>query len=251
MFGSQCAWLCSSIEHARGPVGWVRFRVIAAALLAACIAVPCQAADISDWVSFNSPRTDSLLNSVFAFGGRMSTTTFGDTLVFNTFPLATPLVSPSFDNYIIGTAYQRELYRYRGFVLGGEIGLADRFGNYAQCCSPVVLSSSILNSGELWFGPAFRYDAIVLFNQLRVIPGMTFGFSATTNSIGVEREREITNPGNARLLGYLGPEIAFSTLNMSELELVISMHHRSGADHTFGNFGEGYNANVVGLRYRF
>jgi hypothetical protein len=35
------------------------------------------------------------------------------------------------------------------------------------------------------------------------------------------------------------------------LEFVVAVHHRSGADHTFGNFGEGYNANVAGLRYRF
>ena len=41
-------------------------------------------------------------------------------------------------------------------MIAGEIGIADRFGNHAECRTPVVTSSAILNSGELLFGPAFR-----------------------------------------------------------------------------------------------
>jgi hypothetical protein len=230
-------------------VMWVRLS--AAALISTCLSAPSQAGGFSDWVSLINVPEASLSNSIFVFAGRMSTTTFGDTLAYNSLPISGPFGQPSYDNYIVGSAYQKDFFRYGGLVIAGEIGIADRLGNYAECCSPIVTSSTTLNSGELWFGPAFRYDGVVLLNQLRIVPGMTFGFSVTTNSIGVEREREITNPGNARFLGYLGPEVAFSTLAMPQLEFVVAVHHRSGADHTFGNFGEGYNANVAGLRYCF
>lgn len=181
----------------------------------------------------------------------MSTTVFGSTLFFNTGLMEAHSYGPiSYDNSIVGAGYQRQFYRYGGFTLGGEIGIADRFGNYAQCCNPVVLSSSTLNSGELWFGPVLRYDGIVLFN-VRVIPGITVGFSATTDSIGVERQREINDNGNARFLGYLGPELAFSPLDASQLEIFLRVQHRSGANRLLGNLMEGYNANVLGLRYRY
>jgi len=178
----------------------------------------------------------------------MSTTTFGDTIGFNTYSGLTP---PLYDNYIVGAAYQHDFHRIGGFVIALEAGIADRFGNYAQCCSPVITAPNILNSGELWAGPNFRYDGIVFFNTLRVAPGWTMGFSAVTNSIGAELGAEITAHGNASFLVYLGPELAFSVVNAPQWEAVLRVQHRSGAWHTFGNMGEGYNANEAGVRYRF
>jgi hypothetical protein len=161
------------------------------------------------------------------------------------------LNSPSYDNYIVGAAYQ---HRFRelgyGFVLAGEVGVADRFGHYSVCCDPQILSSDIRHSGELWFGPTIRYE-FVLFDWLRIAPSLTVGFSLTTNSIGVERERELGYDGSGRILGYLGPEVAFSTINMPELELVFRLQHRSGAGGLIGKLREGYNANVVGARFWF
>jgi hypothetical protein len=227
---------------------WSRAVVMFLSLLPACAAAPCRSGEFSDWLSFNTPVAGDHLNSIFLFGGRMSTTTFGDTLGFNT---ASGLQAPFYDNYIVGGAYQRDFLRVGGFVLALEAGIADRFGNYAECCSPVVTTPNILNSGEFWAGPNFRYDGIVFFNALRVTPGWTMGFSATTNSIGAERGNEIAAPGSARFLVYLGPELAFSAVSTPQWELVLRVQHRSGAWHTFGNLGEGYNANEGGIRYHF
>ena len=242
----------------------------AAALAAGCLGASCLGtpgcaadltpADRSSVVSLRDPVFPTTLpNSIFVFGGFMSTVNFGSTLIFDTYPVFTgSIAGQKYDNFIVGAAYQRDFYSFgSGFVFAGEIGIADRFGHYAVCCDAIgpgqtVITSGVLNSGELWFGPALRYESLVLFNTLRVIPGWTVGFSLTTNSIGKERQRELTTPGgDARFLGYLGPEVGFSWVSAPQWELVIALHHRSGANGTFGHLDEGYNANVAGLRYRF
>ena len=205
----------------------------------------------------NRTLTASPDDSIFFFAGRLSTSNLGSTLTFNTIAIDTTLNPPLYDNYIVGAAYQRR-FRELGhrFVLGGEFGVADRFGHYLVCCgdklsTQTVTSSNIRHSGELWFGPTIRYDSFVLFDQLRITPGVTAGFSLTTNSIGVERGKEIERNGNARFLFYFGPELAFSTASMPNLELIFRLHHRSGLLGILGHIHEGYNANVVGLRYWF
>jgi len=93
------------------------------------------------------------------------------------------------------------------WAVAGEIGVADRFGHYSVCCSPLqatLTSSSVLTSGELWFGPAVRYDSFVLFKSLRIVPGFTAGFSLVTNSIGAEEGKVLFKPGNATFLGIWG-----------------------------------------------
>jgi hypothetical protein len=227
-----------------------------AAVFAALFTVQCRAADFADFVSATD-TTDgaSRQNSVMIFGGRMSSTNLASTLLFNRvsrFGLSP--YQPYYENYIAGGVYQRDVYRLGGLAIAGEMGLADRFGHYTDCCAPIektTTSSSIVNSGELWFGPAFRYEAIVFFKTVRFVPGITAGFSLVTNSIGAEEGHVEFYHGNATFLGYLGFEAAFSLVSAPALELIIEEHHRSGADGLFGKLHEGYNANVVGLRYRF
>ncbi len=50
---------------------------------------------------------------------------------------------------------------------------------------------------------------------------------------------------------YFGPELAVSLVNRPDIEFVYRLHHRSGAEGTFGKLYEGYNANVFGIRYKF
>jgi hypothetical protein len=187
-------------------------------------------------------------NGIVVFGGPMSTRAFGSTMRFDTdFP-----IGPNYDNFFIGAAYDRDWWRLGyGFTAGFEIGVGDRFGHYALCCTTVIKSNSILNSPELWAGPRISFDGIVVANTLRIAGALTFGFSVAGNSIGREREAEISWNGNARFLGYLGPELSFSLVDFPEWDLVYRVQHRSGADGIFGNIREGYNANTLGLRYRF
>jgi hypothetical protein len=226
------------------------------ALFMACIATQSRAAEFSDYLSFTD-RGDgaSRYNSVLLFGGWMSTTNLGSTLFFNraTFFSLSPY-QPYYDNNIIGGAYQRDVFRLGGLVIAAEVGIADRFGHYTECCAPVektIHSSGIVDSFETWIGPAFRYEAIVLFNTVRFVPGITAGFSVVTNSIGAEAGNVAYANGNATFLGYLGFEADFSLVSAPAWEFVIEEHHRSGAGELLGRLHEGYNANVIGLRYRF
>ena len=91
--------------------------------------------------------------------------------------------------------------------------------------------------------------ALRFSSSLAVGPG--FGVSAISKSVGIEAQREADVHGNATLLGYLGPELAFSLLPYPNLEVVYRLQHRSGALGRIGNMWEGANANVFGLRYRF
>jgi hypothetical protein len=166
----------------------------------------CDAADLYSPIppapapSAPAPRP----NSILVFGGRMSTTDIFSTLLFD---LNENVSGTKFDNFILGTAYDRDLFDLgHGFYFGVEVGIADRFGNYSQCCNPIVLSSSVVQSAEFWTGPQFRYAGILLFDAVRIGGAVTFGLSAATASIGREAQLEIQDSGNARLAYYLGPE---------------------------------------------
>ena len=142
-------------------------------------------------------------------------------------------------NYVVGGAYDVQFLNLgAGFTLGAEIGVAGRFGRPTS-------------SAEIWAGPSLRHVGIPIGNFMTVAPGIVVGFSAVTNSIGIERERELQNNGNASFLFYLGPELAFRFNSLPNVEFVWRTHHRSGLDGTLGKMREGSNANVIGVRFPF
>jgi hypothetical protein len=92
--------------------------------------------------------------SLFFFAGRTSPTNLEDTAAFN---LTRPRGTASYDNAIVGAAYQRDFLQIGGGVfLGGEIGIANRFGYYKVCCDPTVRTSDVNHSGEVWSGVSLR-----------------------------------------------------------------------------------------------
>ncbi|HUO53381.1 MAG TPA: hypothetical protein VMU18_01475 [Rhodoblastus sp.] len=196
-------------------------------------------------------------NSILIFGGRMSSTNIGSTALFNLALYGTRQTGQRWDNSIFGLAYDRDLIGLgHGLFLGAEIGAADRVGPYAECCQPIVTSQGVLNSFEFWSGLQFRAAGVLLFDLVRVGGAVTFGLSAVTDSIGRERNRELTTGADPALLYYFGPEIDFSTPSLPHIELFVRLQHRSGGAAlgilpALGHMQEGYNADVVGLRYRF
>jgi hypothetical protein len=219
--------------------------VAAAAALAASLPVRADDAQ-APAIALNRPETAASRDSLSLFGGLMSTRSLGATLTFDFNK------RPAYDNDIVGLVYDRDVITiFHLFKLGAEVGLADRFGHYIICCDTQVRSHGLVHSGELWSGVRLRYTGVVFFGTLRVAPSVTLGLSATTNSIGRERERELTQSGNAHLLFYFGPELAFSLRGHDRLELTFGVHHRSGANRALGHVEEGYDANTLGLRYRF
>jgi hypothetical protein len=185
---------------------------------------------------------------VFAFGGRTNSGNLGSTFVYGA---GAP--EPKFyDNFIVGGAYHRDYFQFNsGILIGAEVGFADRFGHYKICCNPIVYSDSVVHSAELWGGISFRHPGIAVFDTVRISPGFVFGLSAISNPIGQEAEHQIVHRGSAKLLFYLGFDLAFALANYPNTELVFRIQHRSGAYGTLGAVKEGNNANVVGIRHRF
>ncbi|MDR6635755.1 hypothetical protein J2X72_004569 [Phyllobacterium sp. 1468] len=143
-------------------------------------------------------------------------------------------------NYILGAAYGRDVFNLgAGFLLGGVAGAAIRFGEDDD------------TSGEVWAGVRVRQQGLVV-GDLVFSPAFTAGLSAVTGETEIEKRREAQRgDADASFLGFLGPELSVRWRGAPNLELTWQLHHRSGANGTFGNMGEGSNANTIGIRYRF
>lgn len=190
----------------------------------------------------------NLQQSVFLFGGRTNSGNLWNTFTFGT---GAPGVLV-YDNYIAGGAYQRDLLEFNsGFFIGAELGFADRFGHYRICCDSIGYSSSLAHSLELWGGAVLRHRGVTLFDAIGISPGFVLGLSAISSPIGQEALHQVDHAGSARVLFYLGFDLAVTLPSVPNVELVYRVHHRSGGYGTLGGLKEGNNANVIGIRYRF
>jgi hypothetical protein len=169
------------------------------------------------------------MNSVFVFGGVLNNGDLGQTLL---------VVGNKYGHSgIAGAAFRSEFVQLPNrFDIGAEVGSALRFGEGS--------------SGEFWAGGTLTYRG---FNSssLSVIPTGIFGLSAITNTSDIEQARAIMHGGNETLLFYVGLEVAFTTPQFKDWEIVYRVHHRSGGYGILGNVLEGNNANVIGLRHYF
>jgi hypothetical protein len=184
------------------------------------------------WVRFDRGRGDCIpyREAVFMFGGIFSKAAMGRTAdVFNV----------TYDNfYILGLGYQRLCWTWWRFDLGWEVGTSYRFG-------------SVADSAEGWGGLLIRAHGITFCDAITVTPSVTGGFSVVTASIGHEYRRVSNRDGDATFLFYLGPELAISHRRCPNVELFYRLQHRCGGHGTLGNLSEGYNANVLGVRFKF
>ncbi|RUM98378.1 hypothetical protein EET67_06985 [Pseudaminobacter arsenicus] len=170
-------------------------------------------------------------SDVLIFGGVFASGSFGNTInAFN---------ADYTDNYLAGVSFGRDFFDLgTGFMLGGVVGTAVRFGDDDD------------TTGELWAGVRLRHQGLVI-GDLAISPALVVGLSAVTGPTEIERQREIHYDGDASFLGFVGPELSLRLRQAPNFELVYQLHHRSGADGTFGNMGEGSNASILGVRYRF
>jgi hypothetical protein len=203
-------------------------------------------------------------NSIMVFGGRMSTTDFTSSLLFNqNYTTHYNIGQQDWDNHIAGVDYERDLIGLaRDLRVRAEVGIDDRFGRYAVCClipypgdpktypDRTVFTHGHIHSAELWAGGKVRWEKLNVGPVDFEVAG-TVGLSGVTRAIGRERGREIDDHGNAHLLGFVAPEVGVSLDHVPQFELLVRWMHRSGAGGTFGGIREGYNADVVGVRYAF
>jgi hypothetical protein len=139
-------------------------------------------------------------------------------------------------NYIVGGAFDIDYLTRGDFTFGAEAGIAGRFGQGEN------------TSVEVWAAPGFRYRAFTI-GPMTLSTGLYLGLSAVSNTIGVERMREIQKSGDATLLFYIAFEMSLRFQNIPNVEFVVRTHHRSGAWGTLGHMDGGHNANVFGIRY--
>ena len=197
---------------------------------------------------FKLASQPNLKQSVFGFAGRTNSGNLWSTFAYG---IGAP-EAIFYDNYIVGGAYQRDFFQFdSGILIGAEVGLADRFGHYRICCDTIAYSSGVTHSAELWGGVSLRHEGIALFDTVRISPGFVFGLSAISSPIGQEGLHQIDHQGSAKVLFYLGFDLAFALANLPNTELVFRIQHRSGAYGTLGAMKEGNNANVIGIRQRF
>lgn len=181
---------------------------------------------------FLAPGEAPKRNDITILGGVGVSESFGDALQFWSVDYR--------KSYMLGAVAGRDFYNLgAGFLLGGVVGGAIRFGD-----------DDPDTSAELWAGVRIRHQGL-LIGDLLLSPGVTAGFSYVTDPTSIERFREIRYDGDASFLGYIGPELAMRWRTLPNIEMVTQIHHRSGADGTFGNMGEGSNAYTWGLRFKF
>lgn len=163
-----------------------------------------------------------------------------------------------FDNYPFESTYGEQQFAGvsgnwtpielpAGFKAGLDVGLSIREDGDGLGPSGT--------SGEVWLGPTLVHDGFEL-GPVILRPAFTAGFSAVTESNGLERTREIEEDGNAALLYYLGPELGIALRSNPNWSFIYRFHHRSGASEvdvipTIGSIGDTMNASTFGLRYRF
>ncbi len=183
------------------------------------------------WVMAADASEDGADTGVLVFSGLLTRGTMGDS--------ANPFTTDYDDGGILGIALRHNaLALPYGFAGGWEAGGAGRCVD--QC------------SAELWAGVYLRHTGLEILPGVLLRPSLTVGLSAVNRSIGMERVRESGKDGrDARLLFYIGPELAFALARFPRWELVYRLHHRSGGHEILGNMQEGNNANVLGVRYWF
>ena len=169
--------------------------------------------------------------NIFFFGGRFTDMFFEYS--FN------PIAVGYENNFVLGGGYQHFLLDTPfGVRLGAEVGTSLRFGDSDP-------------SGEIWGGVVARYDDLLQADHFTVNLAATVGLSATTGTVGIERDREIDEDGDSSLLWYFGPEVSITPRDNPNLEFFWRLQHRSGGWESLGNMRDGANANTVGVRLKF
>lgn len=169
--------------------------------------------------------------ALFTFAGISA----GDTRMVEIIPQ--PWAADYGHNYLLAGAASYTWYRTDNMSFEGEMGLGFRFP---------------IHSPETWFAIYVRYNNLPWNNYVYTTVAINTGISVVGKVSKEEKDKgERGNPKGSRLLHYLGPEITFALPRDHTKEVVIRLHHRSGAMGTFGGVWGGSNVVSAGFRFRF
>ena len=148
--------------------------------------------------------------------------------------IATLNATYSDGNYVLVGALAREIYRYKQWVsaeLEGQVGR--HFGSKVDHWEFVGLI--------LWRWHPFPWDK-------DIDTSFAVGSGLSYNSDGSQIELE-KDEGAQRLLGYLAFELTFGLPQYPRWNLMLRIHHRSGANEIIGESGSNYLCG--GLQFAF
>ena len=122
-----------------------------------------------------------------------------------------------------------------GFTFEIEAGTGYRFGSE--------------KTGEVWSALFVRYDDFPWNNRIYTTMAASTGVNLASRISPIERGKGGGN--TSKLLHYLAPEITFADPRDKDLELVLRLHHRSGAFGLFDGATSGSNIATLGIRRHF
>lgn len=209
-----------------------------AALLLVCVASFAEPADAGDplgwhWLGLTGACSGDC--SVMVFSGPFVNTGLSDIAFHGDLsPFAWHYGASTF----LGVTASRRIatFWHGRFDIEPEIGLGKRFGN--------------MHEWEAWGAVFLRYNYFPWNNYIYTTVAISTGLDYASDISEIEVRRSGDNRGS-RLLHYLAPEITFALPQHKSEELVVRLHHRSGAYGLVSRTGGGAQYLTVGLRLRF
>jgi hypothetical protein len=140
---------------------------------------------------------------------------------------------------IIGGAFERRLATVFNIIdIEGELGTAKRFGDQTE--------------GEFWGAIYVRYIAFPWNNFIYTTFAVSTGLNYATGISDFEKAHsELNPPAGTHVQHYFSPELTFALPEHKERQLVIRLHHRSGAYGVISGAMSAATYITVGFRYWF
>lgn len=209
------------------------------ALACACVIVGLlKSAEASDWRYRDRPNP--LLGckgdcAIMIFAGVAIGTGVQD-IFFNSIPSWSWQYEDS--GIVGGTLSRRITTIFRVFDLEAEIGAAQRFGSMDQT--------------EFWEALYLRYGEFPWNSFLHTTVAVSTGLNYASGISQFEKDNAgPVQPNGANVLHYFAPEVTFAWPDRLDRQLVLRLHHRSGAYGVLNEVYSGTTYLTVGLRSWF
>jgi hypothetical protein len=140
---------------------------------------------------------------------------------------------------IVGGAVERRIATVFNVIdIEGELGTAKRLGDQTE--------------GEFWGAFYVRYTAFPWNNFIYTTLGLSTGLSYATGISDFEKAHSDLNPpAGTHIQHYFSPELTFALPEHKERQLVLRLHHRSGAYGLVSGATSGSTYITVGVRAWF
>ncbi|TNM62909.1 hypothetical protein [Aliirhizobium smilacinae] len=212
------------------------FSALAFAILASTLCpLPADAGDWFDWQWYGLTGPCDNKCAIMVFGGKFVETPMED--IFLRGDLS-PFNWEYGDSGFIGFSASRTVASFwrERFAIETELGVGKRFGS--------------MHESETWAALFLRYRDFPWNDYLYTTVAVSTGLNYASGISDEERARAGNDRGD-RILHYLAPEITFASPQDKSKELVIRLHHRSGAYGLVSDADGGIQYLTVGLRFRF